>query len=729
MPSKVDISAQLKAWKDSLSSFKTEIESDMHLQFLYDYLLNNNIQPSIFKHYGRKKSRPKSFILPAGHVGQMGSRLSLSPSQRQAIGHYLSLPVDNVLAVTGPPGTGKTTIIQTMVANSVVESALRGQEPALIVATSANNNAINNVIESFASAGAVRRWLPGVDSFGLYLTNSKQAETSNMAVLLSQKIDGTIAKLMTEDYYKRASAEYLKSCNSHFKTSLNSVSKARNHIHTLLRENQSDYKSLVKANNKRNPGSIANVQIELDTINQQIDELSVKAESAKGTVSAFKTHKNTEPGLLAFLSFISMFRRKLTERNQAFLNSHGITESTDLNSHSAIQSVLSDRISKLDTSRKGLLEKQKVLAAILKTESDFQEYCQKLGVRPDLATIDDELDTRHRARMFELAVHYWEARWLEELAGWLVTDKDKKPGMGASPILTRYRMHAKIYPCFISTGYSLPRFFTYYATQTESRPYLNEIDLLIFDEAGQIPVEVGAVLFALSKRAVVVGDRQQFEPVAKAMGSLMGLAHQLSEHTYDGTNPGLMLTEHQRCVPEIINYCNLLAYGGALKATRQSSNGLFPPMSFHHVAGRTVQAESSRYNEEEATAIVNWLVNYKVKIEAHYRRKLADCVGVITPFRPQFELISKRLEEVGIAGLTVGTTHSLQGAERDIVLFSAVYDRNSTPSFINDKLNLMNVAVSRAKDCFILFADSGMVSACPPKSPVGLLGKMTTAIN
>lgn len=70
-----------------------------------------------------------------------------------------------------------------------------------------------------------------------------------------------------------------------------------------------------------------------------------------------------------------------------------------------------------------------------------------------------------------------------------------------------------------------------------------------------------------------------------------------------------------------------------------------------------------------------------------------------------------------IAGkVTVGTAHTLQGAERQVVLFSPGYGNNSDKaSFVDGTLELMNVAVSRAKDLFIVFGgqrrweDTGLV--------------------
>ncbi len=728
-----------KYWRSCLALASDGSDSRKHLLSLYDYLLTNAVSPAIYRKIGCSKSRPRTFILSSGHVGQMGGKFPLSPTQRQAVGHYVGLADDSVLAVNGPPGTGKTTYIQSLVANSVVESALRGQEPSIIVATSATNQAITNIIASFSSAGIVQRWLPDIASLGLYLTNARQAGEYKITNLLSNRGEGSISKLFAPEYCKLATEHFLACCNAHFGTHLSSIGKAKNYIHTALKQGQSDYKSLTKANNKR-VHIPENLQSGIDNINQQISTLSQQIEFIAKSRSEFQTHLQQTPSLLTFFSFLPFVRRKITERNHSFLVSHGIGETVD--NFADAPSILAGKASKLEEQKSALVAKLKPLTDALKAEENFRESCQNMGVGTDLATIDNELDTGHRAAMFELAVHYWEARFLEGLKGGNA-DSPEKIRMGEGAVLGRYRTYAMVFPIFISTGYSLPKFFNYY--KQGDQPILGGIDLLIFDEAGQIPPEVGGVLFSLCKKSVVVGDTQQIEPIVtrgvqdipcdvqdglkSGSGSLMSVAHMMTEISYDGKTPGLILTEHRRCLPAIIGYCNELAYSGILQPLRTGPPGLFPPMSMVDVSGLTVHVDDSHYCYAEATAIVEWILNNKKGIEEFYRKKVHSCLAVITPFRPQMELIIEQLKLNGLSKITVGTNHAMQGAERNIILFSAVCDKSTPPTFINEKPNPLNVAVSRAKDTFVLFGDNNMLTACPPDSPLGLLRTRLQPLN
>lgn len=51
------------------------------------------------------------------HSGQMGGEYPLSPSQRRCINQLNNMESSEILAVSGPPGTGKTTLLQSAVAD------------------------------------------------------------------------------------------------------------------------------------------------------------------------------------------------------------------------------------------------------------------------------------------------------------------------------------------------------------------------------------------------------------------------------------------------------------------------------------------------------------------------------------------------------------------------------------------------------------------------------------
>jgi superfamily I DNA and/or RNA helicase len=302
-------------------------------------------------------------------------------------------------------------------------------------------------------------------------------------------------------------------------------------------------------------------------------------------------------------------------------------------------------------------------------------------------------------------------------------------------------------------------------------PLFEEIDLLIVDEAGQALPEVSAASFAFAKKAIIVGDTDQIEPVwsvptgvdrsnlaafdllkdenhydefwlesglMASNGNVMRVAQrQTAYHQFKQLQRGLYITEHRRCYDKIIAYCNDIIYQGLLEPKRGNPKQNVPwgEMSFIEVTSPSMKFGGSRGNVGEAKAIANWLVDNFVSIVAYARSQdnaliqvddaivFQKSIGVVTPFSKQAQLIRQKSKDSNLPSFTVGTVHSLQGDEKLIVLFSSVYGINdkSVGKFYDVKPNMLNVAVSRAKDSFIVFGDPNVFGVDSSGSPSGLL--------
>jgi hypothetical protein len=113
-------------------------------------------------------------------------------------------------------GTGKTTLIKSIVANQMVQTAIQGQDPAILLACSANNQAVLNIIESFKPVRAERfqdlqeRWLPDLEGYATYLParNKNEKELVNINYM---KLDdsGLFCRLEEETYVEKAERYFL----------------------------------------------------------------------------------------------------------------------------------------------------------------------------------------------------------------------------------------------------------------------------------------------------------------------------------------------------------------------------------------------------------------------------------------------------------------------------------------------------------------------------------------
>ncbi|MTC06857.1 DNA helicase, partial [Providencia sp. wls1948] len=401
------------------------------------------------------------------------------------------------------------------------------------------------------------------------------------------------------------------------------------------------------------------------------------------------------------------------------------------------------------------------------------ELGYKQGEEPSLLQIDELADTQIRFPLFLLTTHYWEGRWLIDVLN--IDDLNKEKGRnGLKTVEPRWQRRMMLTPCVVMTCYMLPSHMVISEHKGqkgfENSYAYNLADLLIVDEAGQVLPEVAAASFSLAKKALVIGDTAQIPPIwnitpsidtgnmleekilaentqgqinaeyesvtkigkSAASGSVMKIAQLSSRYHYDSDlERGMYLYEHRRCFDNIIGYCNELCYQGKLLPKRGNSNNhLFPAMGYLHVDGKGEQRNTgSRFNRLEAEIISAWLIENQQRIENHYGKPIQQIVGIVTPFSAQVSTIKDALSKQGITtgtsegALTVGTVHSLQGAERAIVIFSPVYSKHEDGSFIDSDNSMLNVAVSRAKDSFLVFGDMDLFEIQPPSSPRGLLAK------
>lgn len=253
-------------------------------------------------------------------------------------------------------------------------------------------------------------------------------------------------------------------------------------------------------------------------------------------------------------------------------------------------------------------------------------------------------------------------------------------------------------------------------------PKENKFDVVIIDEASQADV-MAIVAIYLGKQVIIVGDNEQVSPLAIgekydeieniAKDYLRNIPHNSLYNgkfsIYDlvqaaGYQP-VRLKEHFRCVPEIIQYSNLLSYNGQIKALRDTSQiKTKPPIVTYRVEDSVV---FDKTNEKEVDAVVSLILACCAQKE--YNGKT---FGVITlKGERQAKMIDRKLQikmdakEYNKRSILCGNSANFQGDERDIIFLTMVDSNNDEgplrlQSFGNDDLfkKRYNVAVSRARD-------------------------------
>lgn len=794
-----------------------QINSTVNILGLYNDLLQNE-EPLLYQKMTNGYRELSRTIVDKtensklkGHVGQMGGEYPLSASQREAVSCFQEIEEGEVLAVNGPPGTGKTTLLQSIVANMYVNAALNKDKAPIIVATSTNNQAVTNIIESFGKIKLIGisnlecRWINGVNGFAVYFPSAnRMKEAESKQYQYTSVRGGNFADDIETDENREGSKElFVKEFAEYFGIEENSLVRCKEKISYSLNElNEKRIRcidKLIQAKNILGQLSakeyINNLNQKLEKSDEEIEKIENKERERKADSERLIERRkewrqlyNLLPWYVKLFKFLPCFKRKMfewsfdniKEDELNFLKrGMGIVEIEDKYYKLVEQNdvLLKQNQTKKDTLIQNRKESQQHKEKIHNKLSEIQEIMlsfskYKVSANSDnfieeftVEKVNDELD-KIRYAEFWLAVHYYEALWLIEDN----PISEKENGTNYESVLNkRYYRIAMLAPCMVMTTYMLPKQFLAFGGNEKSNYYMyNYVDLLIVDEAGQISPEIGIPAFALAKKAVVVGDEQQIPPVwgiPKALDIAMAIDHNVisqkeqftllqenglncSESSvmkiasqscpYEKYGKGLFLSEHRRCYDEIIQYCNDLVYNGELEPLRGSANqsvlnNWIPAIGHKQIeVSYSQKIGGSRQNYKEATEIVDWIGNHYELILNKYQEKneIDDekmLIGIITPFKKQSALLKKLLREKLpdiSSNISVGTVHTFQGAEKKIIVFSSVYGNQDGCFFIDMNKSLMNVAVSRAKDSFLVFGDRGCLEE-NGTSASGMLKKAT----
>jgi hypothetical protein len=759
-----------------------------HLLPLYDAIINHKPDLPLLQSYAQRHITnyrpcidwPDSVALRTGHPS---NQYFLADAQRDALTHAISMDKGEIQAVNGPPGTGKTTFILSVVASLWVNAALKETEPPVIVAASTNNQAVTNIIDAFGkdfSEGEDAlsgRWLPEISSYGAYFPArylEKGAQDNYQTKYFFEQTEQL-------EYIERSESYFLEKAAIAFSELTEKTLEAVcEQFHEKL-ESKHSYLNILKETWHDLQITEKKVFDELGiNPDHTITELSNNIQSINDKLNKITDDLNQWLNFLVQESIWLFFRRKKRRlKRRLFIINNLSNDSVYLVAkvkHVQIEQLLTDFQAKISDELKDLKtdlkNKQALIDDLHKHETQWDSVSsiliQNNGELPKLDICDKTADIEIRFFMFRLAVHYWEARWLLSCKKLGNNIESQKNETGAKVVEPRWRRRMMLTPCIVSTFHSLPDHMTCtpYNERGFKEPLFNFVDLLIVDEAGQVSPEVAGASFALAKKALVIGDTHQIEPVRKLTGaidignlskqniisnkeeyeqvlqsgrsivngSVMRIAQSASFYHYiEDMEPGMFLLEHRRCYDEIISFCNELCYKGTLIPKRGKvvdDDSSYPAFGYLHIDGYAEQRlGGSRFNQLEAETIAAWLNENREKLESTYQTKLEKIVGIVTPFTAQVDKIQKACNRQGIKTgkradeLTVGTIHALQGAERNLVIFSPVYSRHNDGSFIDRTSSMLNVAVSRAKDSFLVFGDMDVISAVPSSQPRGLLAQ------
>ncbi|WP_102324115.1 DUF3320 domain-containing protein [Komagataeibacter saccharivorans] len=274
-------------------------------------------------------------------------------------------------------------------------------------------------------------------------------------------------------------------------------------------------------------------------------------------------------------------------------------------------------------------------------------------------------------------------------------------------------------PCLMMSPLSVAQYLPH-----DAQPF----DLVIFDEASQIPTWDAIGVIGRGSQVIVVGDPKQLPPTdffARGSGDsddaqdaeTCDLESILDECRGAGI-PSVWLNWHYRSRHEsLITFSNHAYYGGQLVA--------FPSpithdraVSFRYVSDGVYLRGAARTNPVEAHAVINTALTY-------LRDGTNRSLGIVTFNSEQQMLITDLLDHAResnpdiehffgdetVEPVLIRNLENVQGEERDVMLFSLTYGpdqvghmtMNFGPLNRDGGERRLNVAVTRARDALVVF--------------------------
>lgn len=258
-----------------------------------------------------------------------------------------------------------------------------------------------------------------------------------------------------------------------------------------------------------------------------------------------------------------------------------------------------------------------------------------------------------------------------------------------------------------------------------------EIDNLVIDEGSMMSIpHLLCMASKVKKRIIISGDFKQLGPIAlsnsenakkwlhKDLFSLLGNEDQIIVH-----KSVHMLKYQRRSAAAIAQLINRPFYGGRLHTQNLKSHTTaihLPPTDGHISFVNLPSDETNRVHYSASRSKYNPLSR---KVTLNLVQNIIDSndsietIGIITPYRQQ--VIDYRLDlqyiDTKSIFVKVGTIHTFQGSECDIIIWDIVDAFNEPIGLLYLRQTgerLVNVAISRAKSKLIIVGPHRIFHEC-----------------
>lgn len=773
------------------------------LKHVKELTKNSDVPNLIQKYlYSNEKSAPIDSVENGFHYGSYDSAFSVNEKQWKVISAYNS---NDLISVSGPPGTGKTTILKEIVADNFVRkvkdlitiwdkpweefgqgnqkvfcSPFNGECSKSMVLTSTNNDAVDNIglellreVEYFSeiaknnlSKQYENETLKGI--FCARLGKKDNMDSFNLGALRP-----LIETLKNSIGYDELSSQHLIESFKQIWESTSSaeieikkyVNSRRNILNQLLQNNliqdeitvdlvqaaknnvQMRYEKLtelVKGNEK----SLIVCKNVLSDVNKSLTEAlnnikHNKAEIENIKVAIDQINKYRRIPLIGGL-IIKITKIEKINGTQNELESQLEEKNLEIKHYNSVKENMfqeyeekSKKAEAIKSELKGQTEECKQIEEKLIIFEEFQElirnfdsikkkYLLSCSWNDDEYFLFNDIEfTKKRNQLFNLGLKINEA-YINKNKKEIVFNLEKVyPGNWFQIFYRSNFKYDETYTKYIKVMWEtlflcFPIVTTTLHSFDKNKFHMIEglFDTIMFDESGQALLHTAVAPLFRARKSIIVGDIFQLEPIRGIEERLVekyefdpqtedfiDIERNSVQHgadrgsdIYEVLNDqkvGIILDEHRRCEKAIVEFSNKYVYEKRLKIVKGDERKEFLGGNLCFI---DVRGTKSRNNENPSeVSICEKIVDSIIdQYGGQYRSK----IGIITPFKNQVKLLRSYIPKVDI-----GTVHSFQGQEKEIIILSTAIDdtqKNNGIEFVGRKPNFLNVAFTRAKKQLIV---------------------------
>lgn len=718
----------------------------MELSQIYSELNNQRLSESLKSNkllYDILNQNAINNVVDNINIDEILQITNLDKSQQEAITLALN---SKVSVITGPPGTGKTQVIQNILANAL----FKGKK---VLVASKNNKAVDNIKDRFDV----------IDNSGYFLRFGSKKLVTNTTL---PEIERTLNEMTT----LKDNTTYFNEITNIYSNVVNEISRAKEKlefIHSLATDLANYPQKIIQHKDKisqlqpRHELTISNIEQSHSDI---LDIKNISEDILGKYFSEMKIQKNII--CAKFYGSFGFFYKLFLKKKYAMLLLNKIEEFPyHLKKHLTSMN-LKTEVSEFRSSEDMVAYCDKILETINKVLSLNQKIKNedklfKLNITSaDKELVRLETDFSNKSQKYNIlkqSENDFEQTIINNKE-WILNNSKN--------ILYSYIQHNKLadqaknniqnyidyipnnipwkdngYNTFIKDTNKFLNIFKLSSVTSLSAknafPLSTELfDMLIIDEASQCDIASAIPLILRAKQLVVIGDPMQLKHITSvkpkeeieikkhlelcdkphvkyAEQSLWDYSQAFIRKSTNGMKNAHILLGHYRCHPDIIAYSNKQFYKNitsqGLKVLTDVTKLKANPQGIVLIDIKGQQT-SDHININEAE------VQKSIEIAIQNAQLYPDAsIGIVTPFRNQAERIHSIIPNQYKEQINVNTIHKYQGDEKDIMIYTLVITDNSPKSKIywidNITPNLVNVAVTRAKSTLYVVCNVDYIKA------------------